>query len=67
MVNFNDLLALAQNYNKAAPAALPGATAEFNADMASAFAQAAVPEPGTLGLIGIGAMGLIGGRRRRRA
>lgn len=67
LVNFADLLTLARNYNAATPGALPGATAEFNGDMAAAFAQAAVPEPGTLGLIGIGAMGLIGGRRRRRA
>jgi hypothetical protein len=70
LVNFDDLLVLAKNYNKVAagalPSAIPGATAEFNADVASAFAQAAVPEPGTLGLIGIGLMGALGGRRRRR-
>jgi hypothetical protein len=42
-VTFEDLTLLAQNYNTAQPAAVPGATATFNADLAQAFAQ--VPEP----------------------
>ena len=43
-VNFVDLLSLAKNYNAALPAgSIPGATAAFQADLASAFA--AVPEP----------------------
>jgi hypothetical protein len=42
------------------------ASAEFNADVAAAFAQAAVPEPTSLGLIGLAAGALLGGRRRRR-
>ena len=66
-VNFTDLLSLAKNYNKSVPvpSEVAGATAEFNADLASAFAQ--VPEPGSLGLIGLGLTALVGGRRRRRA
>jgi len=67
-VNFNDLLTLARNYNQALPAgAIPGATPAFEADLAAAFAQAAVPEPG-MGLVGAAACGLaVLGRRRRRA
>jgi fibronectin-binding autotransporter adhesin len=69
-VNFDDLLVLAKNYNRVAagavPDAVPGATADFNAAVASAFA-APVPEPTTLGLFGIGLLGMVGGRRRRRA
>jgi fibronectin-binding autotransporter adhesin len=64
LVNFSDLLVLAKNYNQAAPADIPGASAAFEADVAAAFA--AVPEPGTLGLVGLGVAGLLGGRRRRR-
>ena len=63
-VNFNDLLNLAKHYNQAMPTEpVAGASAEFQADMAAAFA--AVPEPGTLGLLGIGAGALLGRRRRR--
>ena len=61
-VNFNDLLALAKNYNKPVPSS-PEFGAEFSADLASAFA--AVPEPGTLGVVGMGLMGLLGRRRRK--
>jgi hypothetical protein len=64
VVNFDDLLILAKNYNATAPADIPGASAAFEADVAAAFA--AVPEPGTLGFIGVGVAGLLGGRRRRR-
>jgi hypothetical protein len=67
-VNFDDLLVLAKNYNAVLPGgavAVPGASAEFNADVTAAFA-AAVPEPGLAGV----AAGLVAGagllRRRRR-
>jgi autotransporter-associated beta strand protein len=63
-INFDDLLVLAKNYNQTMPSeAVPGATADFKADMAAAFA-AAVPEPTSLGLLGIGAGALLGRRRR---
>jgi hypothetical protein len=66
-VGFDDLLALARNYNQqAAPAAVPGATAEFNADLARAFAAASVPEPSALCAAAVLAGGMMLGRRRRR-
>jgi autotransporter-associated beta strand protein len=62
--NFADLVKLAQNYNTALPTEpIPGASADFQADLAAAFAS--VPEPGALGLIGLAACGLAGRRRRR--
>jgi len=62
--DFLDLAKLAQNYNTSlGAAAVPGASADFNADLARAFA--AVPEPGALGLIAIGGISLLGKRRRR--
>jgi hypothetical protein len=65
-VNFGDLLTLAKNYNQAMPTdPIPGASAAFEADMAAAFA--AVPEPGSLALLGIGAAAMFGRRRRRAA
>jgi hypothetical protein len=67
VVNFGDLLTLAKNYNRAVGAdipVVPGASAAFEADVAAAFA--AVPEPGTLGFVGLGVATLLGGRRRRR-
>jgi len=67
VVNFNDLLALAQNYNQAMPSeAIPGAPVGFEADMAAAFA-AAVPEPTSIGLLGLAGAAMLGGRRRRRS
>jgi autotransporter-associated beta strand protein len=66
IVNFDDLLILAKNYNAVMPSeAIPGATAEFKADMAAAFAQAAVPEPTGLALLGLAGAAMMGGRRRR--
>jgi autotransporter-associated beta strand protein len=63
-VNFGDLLILAKHYNQAMPTEpIPGASAAFEADMAAAFA--AVPEPGTLSLLGIGAAAMLGRRQRR--
>ena len=61
-VDFNDLVKLAQNYNTSLPTEpIPGASAEFRADLAAALAS--VPEPG------LGAMAFVGaavlGRRRR--
>jgi len=64
--DFNDLVKLAQNYNTALPAAaIPGAPAGFEADLARAFAQ--VPEPGALGIIGCAATALLRRRRSSRS
>jgi hypothetical protein len=61
-VDFNDLVKLAQNYNTAVPsAAIPGASAGFEADLAAAFAS--VPEPSLLGAMGVS---LLMRRQRRR-
>ena len=62
-VDFNDLVKLAQNYNTrfGSPAAMAGASAEFDRDVAAAFAT--VPEPG--GVVAVLAMAVAGGRRRR--
>lgn len=62
-VNFADLVALAQNYNVGAGTlTMPaGASAEFKADFA--LAQAFVPEPTTLGVVGLATLCI--GRRRR--
>jgi len=67
ITDFNDLVKLAQNYNTALPAgalAIPGASAAFEADLARAFAS--VPEPGTLGTLGLVGAAVMGRRRRRR-
>jgi autotransporter-associated beta strand protein len=64
VTDFNDLVKLAQNYNTALPTQpVPGASAAFEADLARAFAS--VPEPGTLSILGIGGIALMGRRRRR--
>jgi autotransporter-associated beta strand protein len=64
ITDFNDLVKLAQNYNTGLPTEqIPGASAAFEADLARAFAS--VPEPGTLSLLGIGGIALMGRRRRR--
>jgi hypothetical protein len=64
--DFLDLAKLAQNYNTALGApVVAGASAEFNADLARAFAT--VPEPGTISLLGLGAVALLARRRNRRA
>jgi hypothetical protein len=64
-VNFSDLLVLARNYNAALPSSpIPGATAGFEADLASAFAS--VPEPSLLALGGAVAAPLLLRRRARR-
>jgi hypothetical protein len=60
-VDFNDLALMAQNYNKSLPAAIPGAPAGFDGELARAFAT--VPEPGSLMLLSIGVAAL--GRWRR--
>jgi hypothetical protein len=54
-VNFDDLLLLAAAYNSSVTGSLGGDWA---------LAQAAVPEPTSLAVIGIGAAGLLGRRRR---
>jgi hypothetical protein len=62
VVNFADLVAVAQHYDQSLPSAsLPGVGASF--DQAMALASGAVPEPGTLSLLAIGALALL--RRRR--
>jgi hypothetical protein len=64
--DFLDLAKLAQNYNTGLPTQpVPGASADFNADLARAFA--AVPEPGTISMLGLGAVALLARRRNRRA
>jgi hypothetical protein len=53
-VNFDDLLILAKNYNGVmpdAPWSLASPAPTFPADLAAAFATAAVPEPSMLGLL----------------
>jgi hypothetical protein len=66
ITDFNDLVKLAQNYNTSLPSApIPGASIGFEADLARAFAS--VPEPGTLSVLAIGALALLGRRRGRRA
>jgi hypothetical protein len=63
--DFLDLAKMAQNYNTALGApAVPGASVDFNADLARAFA--AVPEPGSISLLGLGAVALLARRRNRR-
>src|SRR5205814_9036170 len=64
ITDFNDLVKLAQNYNTSLPSdPIPGASAAFEGDLAKAFAT--VPEPGTLSVLGIGGIALLGRRRRR--
>jgi len=64
-INFDDLLILAKHYNTSLPTApIPGATAQFTADLAAAFAQ--VPEP-SAALLSLTACGFaLSARRRRR-
>jgi fibronectin-binding autotransporter adhesin len=62
--DFLDLAKLAQNYNTALPSSpIPGAPADFQADLARAFAS--VPEPSATMLSLIAACGLAARRRRR--
>jgi fibronectin-binding autotransporter adhesin len=63
--DFLDLAKLAQNYNTALlpSAPIPGASLEFNADLARAFAS--VPEPASLSLIAVSTLSLLRPRRRR--
>jgi hypothetical protein len=63
-VGFSDLVAIAQNYGGTFPAApIAGASPDFNADLAAAFAS--VPEPSLLAWIAIATAPLL--KRRRRA
>ena len=62
-VNFDDLAAMAQNYNSALPTGpIPGASAEFHADLARALS--AVPEPSILAPVTLLAFGLMNRRTR---
>jgi hypothetical protein len=66
IVNFDDLLILAKNYNGVmpdAPWSLSSPAATFSADLAAAFAGAAVPEPSALAFAFLAPITL--GRRRR--
>jgi hypothetical protein len=69
-VNVADLADLAGNFGKDLTSAGFGSGASAAAmpavEVASGISGAAVPEPTSLGLIGIGAIGLLSGRRRRR-
>jgi hypothetical protein len=49
----------------ASPLAIIGGSANLTASPADTISAANVPEPTTLGLLGIGAIGLLGRRRRR--
>jgi hypothetical protein len=66
IVDFNDLVKLAQNYNTSLPSApIPGAPADFQSDLAAAFAS--VPEPSTMAaLVVLAGCGLANRRRRQR-
>jgi hypothetical protein len=64
VVDFSDLVELAQNYNTALPpAAVPGASAAFEADVTNAFAG--VPEPSEIAVTLVGLCGLVRHRRAR--
>lgn len=63
-VGFADLVIIAQNYGSALPSLPVGADYPGGFAAAYAAAQAAVPEPGTISLLG--ATGLLLARRRRR-
>jgi autotransporter-associated beta strand protein len=66
IVDFNDLVKLAQNYNTALPSSpIPGASVDFNADLARAFSS--VPEPSGALLTLLAACGFALPIRRRRA
>jgi fibronectin-binding autotransporter adhesin len=63
--DFLDLAKLAQNYNTALGApVVPGAPADFNADVARAFAE--VPEPQSLAVLALVGTCLLCPRRRRK-
>jgi hypothetical protein len=62
VVNFADLLLLAQNYGKAAPAS-PQFSSDFDGAVAAAFA--AIPEPSSMMLLGVGAWVMLGRRHRK--
>lgn len=60
-VGFADLVSVAQHYGGPAPAS-PEFSSSFDADVARAFAS--VPEPGTIGILGVLAVGFLGRRRK---
>jgi hypothetical protein len=62
VVNFNDLLALAQNYNQPAPSS-PEFSPEFQQAVATAFSQ--VPEPTGVGVLVIAVCANVLRRRRK--
>jgi autotransporter-associated beta strand protein len=69
VVDFNDLVALAQNYNTFLPsaaAAIPGAPANFDQELARAFAQVPEPTAAATLLLTAAACGFAPRSRRRR-
>jgi len=63
-VDFSDLVVIAQNYGGAfSSAPIPGAAADFDRDLAAAFAS--VPEPGLIGAAAVGGIALMARRRQR--
>jgi len=65
-VNVADLGDLATNFGQSLAAGSGlGAAAASSAAVASSASTSAVPEPASLGLIGLGAVSLLGRRRRR--
>jgi hypothetical protein len=63
VVNIDDFNALAANYNMSVPGPIPSA-ADWQG-LASAISANPVPEPASLGVIGLGATALLARRRRR--
>jgi uncharacterized protein (TIGR03382 family) len=67
VTDFNDLVKLAQNYNTSlAPAGpVPGGSAQFDSDLAAAFASVPEPAMGLWAFLGAGGLLALGRRRRR--
>ena len=65
VVDGSDYTLIDNAYNSQG-AALSAEVAATTAQIAGASGSSAVPEPGTIGLLGIGAVGLLGRRTRRR-
>ena len=64
-INFTDLLNLAQNYGQTIPAGSSSFSPSFAAAWDLAVSEAgSVPEPTSVGLLAVGALGLISRRRR---
>ena len=64
-VNLADLITLAANWQKGNPTPLGLSFADAMAQIPEFANFTVVPEPGTLGVLGLGVIGLLGRRRRR--